>query len=151
MLKFLTNIFLSPQFWVIFIPAIVGIWIFSKTKAAERESEWRKEKLKIYLQFIQALSCITDSEINDEGEIFFAKSCNDMHALAPFRVLNALHKYQNEIRISNTNSTPATKQVTLNDLLYEIRRDLKIKPSDKKNEFEMHLWSSGKKKKENIH
>lgn len=42
----------SPQFWAIIVPALVAIWTFSRSKQAERESEWRKEKLKLYLNFV---------------------------------------------------------------------------------------------------
>lgn len=141
------EIITTPQFWVYIIPALIGVWTFKKAKEAERESEWRKEKLKLYLNFVNALSGITDSEISDEGEINFAKSCNDLHALAPVNVLNALHEYQDQIRISNPNPSIALKQKALNSLLFEMRKDLKIKPPDKVEEFSMQLWSSGKKGK----
>ena len=137
----------SPQFWAIIIPALVAVWTFKKAKDSERESEWRKEKLKLYLSFVEALSGITGSEISDEGEIKFAKSCNDLHALSPARVLMALHEYQNQIRVSNPNPSIELKQKALDALLYEMRKDLKIKPSDKMHEFSMQLWTSGKKKK----
>ena len=140
------EILTSPQFWAIIIPALVGIWVLSKTKEAERESEWRKEKLKYYLGFVESLSGITDSEITIDGEISFAKSCNDLHALAPQSVLNALHQYQEEIRISNSNPSNQAKQVALDNLLFEMRKDLKLKPHDKKEEYQMLLWTTGKRK-----
>jgi hypothetical protein len=144
------EILISPQFWAIVIPALVAIWTFSKTKAAERESEWRKEKLKLYLKFVQTLSSITESDITDEGEIIFANACNDLHALASSDVLKALHKYQDEIRITNTNSSNEQRQKSLDSLIYEMRKDLKIKPLDKKDEFQMLLWTSGKKKNKTL-
>jgi len=140
------EILISPQFWAILIPALVGVWTFSKTKEAERESEWRKEKLKLYLTFVKALSGITKTDITDDGEINFAKACNDLHALASASVLNALHKYQEEIRVTNLSPSDESIQNALNELLYEMRKDLKIKPEDKKDEFQMLLWTSGKKK-----
>ena len=143
----MNGIITSPQFWAIIIPALVGVLTFYKAKEAERDSEWRKEKLKLYLKFVEALSDITDSEITDDGEINFAKSCNDLHALAPARVLNALHNYQDNIRITNINSSKESKQKALDCLIYEMRKDLKIKPSDKKDDFQMLLWTSGKRKK----
>ena len=60
---------------------------FYLSKAAERESEWRKEKLRLYLNFVEALSGITDCEKSIEGDIKFAKACNDLHALASSQVL----------------------------------------------------------------
>jgi hypothetical protein len=146
MLEIILQIAASPQFWGIAIPALVAIWSFSKTKEAEREAEWRKEKLKLYLEFIEAFSGITDCEINNTGRINFAKRCNNLHALAPNKVIKALHAYQDTIRITDNNTTPEEKQIMLNKLFFEIRKDLKIKPEDIKNDFAVNLWTSGIKK-----
>ena len=124
----MNNTISSPQFLGIIVSAIVALWTFNKTKDKEREAEWRKEKLKLYLNFVESLSGTTDSEISDEGEINFAKACNDLHALAPHAVLKSLHEYQEQIRISNHNQSVELKQATLNKLIYEMRKDLKIKP-----------------------
>lgn len=140
------SIFLSPQYWAILLPSIVAVLIFVLTKRAERDSEWRKEKLKLYLKFMESISGITDSEITNEGEIAFAKACNDLHSLAPIRVIKALHFYQDKIRISNLDSTADQKNLALENLYYEIRRDLKIRQREKRNEYELLLWTSGKKK-----
>lgn len=142
----MTDIILSPQF-ITFFSILIGIWTFHKTKEAERESEWRKEKLKLYLKFVEALSGLTDCEITDQGRISFAKACNDLHALSPQNVIQALHEYQEQIRITNQSSTVESKQEALNKLIFEMRRDLKIKPHDNKSEFEMLLWTSGVKQK----
>ncbi|MCB1985458.1 MAG: hypothetical protein H6936_14250 [Burkholderiales bacterium] len=139
-------IFKSPTFWAIFVPALVGVITFYLSKAAERESEWRKEKLRLYLSFVEALSGITDCEKSIENDIKFAKACNDLHALSPQQVLKALHRYQETMAISNTSSTPKEKQIALNMLMLEMRKDLKVKPKDKKSEFQMLLWTSGRKK-----
>ena len=134
-----------PSFWAIFVPALAGVFTFYSSKAAERESEWRKEKLRLYLNFVEALSGITDCEKSLDGSIKFAKACNDLHALASSDVLTALHAYQEKMALSNTFSTPEQKQITLNKLIFEMRRDLKVKPKDKETEFEMLLWTSGAK------
>lgn len=141
----ITAIFLSPNFWGILVPAFVGIIIFYRSKAAEREAEWRKEKLRLYLNFIESLSGITDAEISIENEMKFAKACNDLHALSPNIVLDALHNYQDKMRTNNTQSTPQEKQEALNKLVWEIRKDLKIKPHENIAGFQMLLWTSGKK------
>lgn len=138
-------IFKSPMFWAVFVPALAGVVTFYLSKAAERESEWRKEKLRLYLNFVEALSGITDCEKSTGNDIKFAKACNDLHALSPKQVLAALHSYQEKIAISNTSSTPKEKQVTLNKLVLEMRRDLKVKPKDKESDFQMLLWTSGGK------
>lgn len=139
------ELILSPQFITI-VSVLIGIYTFKKTKEAERESEWRKEKLKLYLKFVESLSEITDSERTDEGEINFAKACNDLHALASRCVLKALHEYQEQMRITNPKPSIELKQKTLDKLILEMRKDLKIKPCDRENEFSVNLWTSGKKK-----
>lgn len=144
MVELFKTIFTSFNFWGIAIPAFVGIYTFHKNKVAERESEWRKEKLKLYLNFVHALRGITDFEISAQGEINFEKACNDLHALSPNSVLTALHNYQDKIRISNLNSTPYENQIALNHLIWEMRKDLKIKPIENKSDFKMLLWTYGK-------
>jgi hypothetical protein len=141
----IVEILKSPSFWGILIPALVGVFTLYKSKAAERESEWRKEKLRLYLNFVEALSGITDCEMSPDGAIKFAKACNDLHALACPQVLLALHAYQDKMALSNTISTSKQRQVALNKLIFEMRRDLKVNPKDKETEFEMLLWTSGVK------
>ena len=143
MTEVLMNILHSPNFWGIVAPALVGIGIFYKTKSAEREAEWRKEKLRLYLQFVEALSGITDAEKSIDGEVKFAKSCNDLHAFSPNSVLKALHRYQDLIGLKNTNSKPKEKNAALNILIWEMRNDLKISPLEKKEDFKILLWTSG--------
>lgn len=140
------QIFNSPQFWAIFVPAIIAIFTLYRSKAAERESEWRKEKLRLYLNFVEVLSGITDCEKSSDGDIKFAKACNDLHALACPNVLVALHTYQSHMAVSNASSTPESKQKALSKLIYEMRKDLKVKPKDSEEEFEMRLWTSGIRK-----
>jgi hypothetical protein len=96
---------------------------------------------------MESLSGITDSEKSDEGEIAFAKACNDLHLLSSKPVINALHEYQKEMSTKNINSTPESRKLTQENLIYEIRRDLKIKPTEKRTDFKLHLWTSGKKLK----
>lgn len=139
----IVEIFQSPSFWGIFVPALAGVATLYLSKAAERESEWRKEKLRLYLNFVEALSGITDFEKSREGEVKFAKACNDLHALASANVIRALHAYQESMALSNKTSSPDDKQNALNLLVFEMRRDLKVKPKDKEAEFEMRLWTSG--------
>jgi len=142
----IVGILKSPTFWALFVPALAGVVTFYLSKAAERESEWRKEKLQLYLNFVGTLSGITDFEISIDNEIRFAKACNDLHALASAEVLKALHIYQSKMAISNTSSTPEEKQESLDALILKIRKDLKVRPKDKDSEFKMLLWTSGRRK-----
>ncbi|MBE9536699.1 MAG: hypothetical protein IMF07_05915 [Proteobacteria bacterium] len=150
MIETIKSILSSADFWAIVISAFVAIFTFAKAKESEREAEWRKEKLKLYLNFMESLSEITESEKTDYGEISFAKACNDLHLLAPLNVINALHKYQKEMSMKNTNSTHESRKMTQENLIYEIRKDLKIKPNEKRDDFNLLMWTSGKKKGENL-
>lgn len=132
----------SPKFWAVFIPAMVAVLTLYIIKAQQIESEWRKEKLRLYLEFIEALSGITDFEKSINNDIKFAKACNDLHALASEEVLEKLHAYQSEIAMSNTRSTPDDKQEALNRLVLKMRKDLKVRPKDKN--FKILLWTSGR-------
>ncbi|MEW6536141.1 MAG: hypothetical protein AB1454_11055 [Candidatus Auribacterota bacterium] len=100
----------------------------------------------MYLKFVEALSGINTGDITEEGAINFAKAWNNLHALAPRSVLKALHKYQHEIAIINRHPSEELKQLALNNVVFEMRKDLKIKPSYKRKAFEFQLWSSRKKR-----
>lgn len=146
MIQIIKSIISDSQFWAIIIPAFTAILLFLKSKEATSEAEWRKEKLKLYLSFMQALSGITDCEKSDNGAIAFAKACNDLHLLAPMKVLNALHEYQKEMSTTNSNATSETRKTTQENLIYEIRKDLKLRPPEKKDDFSLLMWTSGVKK-----
>ena len=143
MIEPIKNILLSPNFWGIVIPALSAVFALLYSKHSEIQSEWRKVKLKRYMQFIESVSGITDNEICIENSKKFAKACNDLHAFSPYPVINCLHKYQEHVAISNTDSTPQQKEDALRDLIWEIRRDLKIRPLTNKNQFRVKLWTSG--------
>jgi hypothetical protein len=119
----------------------VGGYVF--TKRAERESSWRSEKLAHYKEFIASLSGIIDSEGTPEGQVRFARACNDILLFAPQRVIEALDQFRNEIRISNMNKRLEKHDALLSQLLLGIRGDLGIRPADDVATFRVHLWASG--------
>lgn len=124
---------------------IVASLTFSFNKKKEREAEWRKEKLKFYIEFIESLSWITDFEWSYENDIRFAKACNDLYLFAPNNVLWALKEFQNHIRISNESKSYEIYMKTLSELILKIRNDIGIKWEDGGN-FNVNLWTSGRKK-----
>ena len=121
---------------------------YSFNKRKEREAEWRKEKLNFYMKFIESLSGITDCEWSAENNIKFAKSCNDLYLFATWKVLSALKEFQNEVRITNQNKSFENYTKTLTDLIFQIRKDMKIKGTNT-NDFVVKLRTSGIKNSNN--
>ena len=115
-------------------------------KQAEREAEWRKEKLKHYMAFVDSLSGILKEESTPEGQIAFAKACNDILLFAPQFVIEALMNFQDEIKISNKNKSLEKHDELLSQLFLAMRKDVGIKPKDEEATFKVRLWGSGVKK-----
>jgi biopolymer transport protein ExbB/TolQ len=118
------------------------------TKQRERDAEWRKEKLEHYKSFVIALSGTISGESTSEGQRAFARACNNLNLVAPQPVIEALREFREETKISNPNKSMERHDKLLAKLFYEIRRDLKISPSDQPQTFRVGLWASGVKPSE---
>lgn len=122
---------------------IAGFTYWS-TKSKERDAELRKEKLEHYKRFIESINEIIDGDKTPDGNLKFAKASNNLMLIAPQAVIEALNEFRQEISISNApNSTIEKHDKLLSNLLFEIRKDLKISPKDKKDELKIKLWASG--------
>jgi hypothetical protein len=75
--------------------------------------------------------------------INLAASCNTLHLIASKGVLDVLHAFQGEIRVSTANRSDETHHALLSRLLWEIRTDLKIPRTSIIDEFDARLWCSG--------
>jgi len=122
---------------------LVAVAGYVFTKRAERESRWRDEKLAHYKEFVASLTGIIENETTPEGQMRFARACNDILLFAPQRVIEALSKLHDEIRVSNSNKNKERHDTLLSQLLLEIRRDVGVRPRDDANSFRIHLWASG--------
>ena len=125
---------------------LAGVLSYVLTKRAEREAEWRKEKLNRYKTFIGSLSGILENESSHQEQKQFARACNDLLLFAPQSVIDALHRFQDEIGASNHEKSAARHDALLSHLLLAIRRDLKIRPRDKADSFQARLWASSYRK-----
>jgi hypothetical protein len=123
-----------------FLVAVAG---YVLTKRAEREAEWRKEKLAYYKEFVSSLSGTIANESTPEGQIRFSRACNDILLFAPYRVIAALDRFWDEIRISNPSKSLERHDKLLSELFYEIRRDIGVRPKDDPASFRVNLRSSG--------
>jgi L-asparaginase/Glu-tRNA(Gln) amidotransferase subunit D len=115
------------------------------TKQRERDAEWRKEKLEHYKAFVLALGGTIAGESTAEGQRLFARACNNLNLVAPQAVIEALGEFRQEITVSNPSKSMARHDALLAKLFYEIRRDLRIAPSDQAETFRIGLWASGVK------
>lgn len=81
------------------------------TKKREREAELRKEKLEHYKEFVASVSGIITHESTQDGQRAFSRACNKLNLIAPQSVIEALQKFQHEIRVTNIR-TQAGKDMT---------------------------------------
>ena len=113
------------------------------TKRQERGAELRRQKLEHYKDFVFSLNGVISGESTPEGQMAFAKACNNLNLIAPQSVITALQKFQMEIKISNPIKSAEMHDILMSKLFYEIRRDLGVSPSDDLENFRVGLWSSG--------
>ena len=117
------------------------------TKSKEREAELRKEKFEYYKKFIESINETIEGDKTPDGNLKFAKASNNLMLMAPQSVIEALNQFRDEISISNSaHSTLENHDRLLSTLMYEIRKDLKISPKDKKDQLRIKLWASGASK-----
>jgi hypothetical protein len=123
----------------IVIPAIS----FYLTKRKERQADWQRYKFELYKDLVQSLSGIAGTDSTPEGNKRFAEACNTLHLIASKGVLNALHNFQDEIKISNTDRNGERHDALLSRLEWEIRKDLGIPHNPSLTQFNARLWCSG--------
>lgn len=122
---------------------VVSALSFYFSKKKDRDVDWRKNKFEYYKEFLSALGGIAGSDATPDGNRKFALACNTLHLIASIGVIRALHDFQDEIRISNTEKSRETHDTLLSRLVWEIREDLGIPPTGNTSEFAMYLWTSG--------
>ena len=134
---------MSSEIIVALIAFLTAIVSYLFTKKHERDAELRKEKLEHYKEFAVSLSGIVSGEFNPEGQRAFSLACNKLNLVAPQAVLNALQKFQTEIKSTNTEKSQDAHDKLMSTLFYEMRRDLGVSPSDDKDTFNVGLWAPG--------
>ncbi|MCW8126455.1 hypothetical protein [Microbulbifer halophilus] len=113
------------------------------TKKREREAELRKEKLAHYKDFVACLSGVISGEFTPDGQRAFALACNKLNLIAPQSVIRALQEFQEEIKISNDTKSQEAHDRLMSELLFEMRKDLGVKPGDERSSLTVGLWESG--------
>jgi hypothetical protein len=123
----------------IVVPAIS----FYLTKSKERQADWQRYKFELYKELVQSLSRIVGTDSTPEGNRRFASACNTLHLIGSKGVIDALHHFQDEIRVSNTRRDEDRHDELLARLEWEIRKDLRIPNNPPLNQFKARLWCSG--------
>ena len=137
----------TPSVFVAAISAAAAIVVpaisFYLTKRKERQAEWQRYKFELYKELIESLSGIVGADSTPEGNRRFAAGCNSLQLIASKGVLDALHAFQDEVRVSNTTRDDARHDMLLSRLYWEIRRDLRIPGNPSLGQFKARLWCSG--------
>jgi hypothetical protein len=123
----------------IVVPAIS----FYLTKSKERQADWQRYKFELYKELVQSFSGIVGTDSTPEGNRRFASACNTLHLIASKGVLDALHEFQDEIRVSNASRSDERHDALLSRLEWEIREDLRIPHNPPFSQFNARLWCSG--------
>lgn len=110
----------------------------------EQAGDWRRVKFEHYREFMSALSGITGSDATPEGHRRFALSSNTIQLIAPKTVIDALHRFRDEIAASNAASrVPDLHDLLLSDLIRSIRADLGMPHRQNPDDLVIRLWVSG--------
>jgi hypothetical protein len=122
---------------------LVAVAGYLFTKREEREAAWRSEKLEHYKALLGSLSGILEGRGTAAGQMAFARACNDVLLFAPKPVLEALFRFQDEIRASNPHKSQQGHDDRLRELVVAIRRDLRLPRSGADADLPVRLWVPG--------
>lgn len=136
MKEVIKSIIISPAYWAIIIPALVGVFTFYLTKRHEIESEWKKEKLDHYRALISSISDLqkesgVDKEKASEN---FALAFNTIALVASQAVISALIEFHKQWGTGY--------QEPLKKLMLEIRKDIGLSKRDKQKTFDFYFVGS---------
>jgi hypothetical protein len=125
---------------------VAAAFTFYLTKQKERETEWRKQKLEHYKEFMQALSGVVGTHSSHDAQRRWATASNTVGLVASQNAMAALKRFQNATAPSNSNYKQDSG-LALNQLMLAIRADLDISPADDPKTFDFRLWDSGPSEK----
>ena len=94
---------------------LVAIVTYYLTKQKEREADWRKVKLELNREFVEAVAGITEGRITPESEIRYHDAFNTIGLVASPAVLTAVQGFQKEVSPANVARTQATHDVIQRD------------------------------------
>lgn len=119
---------------------IAALVSYHFSRKREIEADWRNQKLVSYKELLSALSDAAIHGINqDKAQERFANAFNTIALVAPQSVLQRLLEFHNEIRVGNPNASKEKHDSLLTALVFEIRKDLQMKPADDIGNFQFRL------------
>jgi hypothetical protein len=138
---------MTPTIFAGFLAAIGSILVagatYWLTKKREREAEWRKAKFEHYKEFFASFGGNLMSTGSPEGRMAYARARNNLALVAPQPVIEALQAFEKVIAITNVNNDIDRHDEFLSRLIFEIRRDLQISPSDNSETFRVGIVGAG--------
>jgi hypothetical protein len=81
--------------------AVSGV-SFYLTRVRSGKADWQRYKFELYQELVQSLTGIVGTDSSPEGNRRFASACNALHLIRSKGILDASHRFQDEIRVSNT-------------------------------------------------
>ena len=157
----------NPEAWVLsaqfVIPIIVALgaviggvvsaWATNLfTRKRQLEAEWRKDKLKYYNQFLDSITEAISMPGKDRKNTYkrFALACNVVGLIAPQKVTDILFEFYTNLQIFMDKDEMTEEEIEqenvqlrtlMRQLILEMRKDLRIKPSDNPDTFKYLLRS----------
>jgi hypothetical protein len=101
---------------------VIVSYLLSKWK--EREADWRKVKLDLYKEYINAVAGIPEGRMTPESEVRYHDAFNTIGLVASPAVIAAVQAFQAEISPANTARTQASHDEKYSNLVNALREDL---------------------------
>jgi hypothetical protein len=110
------------------------------SRKREIEADWRNQRLTQYRELLSSLSDAAIHGINsNKAQERFANAFNTIALVAPQPDLNRLLEFHDEIRFGNPDPSRDRHDELLTRLVFEIRRDMHIRPKDDVESFRFRL------------
>jgi hypothetical protein len=106
------------------IAIIVAFLSYFLTKQKEREADWRKVKLDLYREYVNAVAGIVEARLTPESEVRYHDAFNTIGLVASPTVLAAVQAFQAEISPANSARTLASHDDKYSRMINALRQDL---------------------------
>jgi hypothetical protein len=111
------------------------------TKKREREADWRKVKLELYKDYVNAVAGIVSGRATTESEVRYHDAFNAIGLVASPAVLAAVQAFQAEISSANTARTQASHDQKYTCVMNALRQDLTGRPGRRDSRVTFYMIS----------
>jgi hypothetical protein len=119
--------------------ALVASLSYAFTKRHQLEAQWRESKLTHYRALLSSISDVAVDNSDNGAHKRFALAVNTVALVGPQAVVAAVLAFHEGIQRSNPKWSLELHDRLLTALVFEIRRDLDIRPRDDRKTFSYHL------------